>query len=161
MGTTTEIPSKNSENMDFMPNLSSAFSFDFDTAKENALYFSKNFLSLFTIVNITILFKFLTIVVVALFTFLTKAIPWLGEFTIRLVHELAYLIHVCMPLFLAFIELIQKTIGGFYILIAMLWRGQPDNRQIIRPRNYYNQPPQYNRRSPNQYPFRQQNQSQW
>lgn len=58
----------------------------------------------------------------------------LGEFTLKLISELNRLFRTASPIVLAVVSLLSKMIGGFYILLAMIWRdlfGNGDNR----PRN--------------------------
>lgn len=49
-------------------------------------------------------------------------IQYLGEFTLKLVFELTKFFRAITPISLALINLIAKIIGGFYILLAMIWR---------------------------------------
>lgn len=59
---------------------------------------------------------------ILLVTFLVHSIHWLGEFTLRLVSELSRLIKACTPIVLGLINLLNKIVGGLYILLAMMWR---------------------------------------
>lgn len=49
-------------------------------------------------------------------------VQFLGEFTLKLVFELTKLFRAITPISLAVINLITKIIGGFYILLAMIWK---------------------------------------
>lgn len=49
-------------------------------------------------------------------------IQWLGEFTLKLVFELTKLCRAITPISITILNLIGKVIGGFYILLAMIWR---------------------------------------
>ncbi|XP_055319069.1 uncharacterized protein LOC129576935 [Sitodiplosis mosellana] len=57
----------------------------------------------------------------------------IGEFTLRLVFELTKLTKAASPIVLAVINLLSKMIGGFYILVAMIWKdlfyGDSGNRK--------------------------------
>lgn len=47
--------------------------------------------------------------------------------------EFSKLMHVMMPFLLRCLDLINKAIGGFYILIAMVWRDSiGSNRAALR-----------------------------
>lgn len=88
-----------------------------------------------------------------------------GEFTLRLIFELRKLIQTASPIVLSMLSLLTKMIGGFYILIAMIWKdlfygdsnsnrknGQVPNHghAPIAYREYTNQSrPQYSFRRPN------------
>ncbi|XP_046669900.1 uncharacterized protein LOC124360373 [Homalodisca vitripennis] len=67
--------------------------------------------------------KFICALLMATVTALLYGIQYLGDYSIRFFREFNNLIKVSTPIFIALIELVSKTIGGFYILIAMLWRG--------------------------------------
>lgn len=60
------------------------------------------------------------------------SLQYLGEFSLRLFREFNNFVKVSTPIFLAIIDLIKKSIGGFFILIAMMWgsssRAPPRNR---------------------------------
>lgn len=68
-------------------------------------------------------------------------IHFLGEFTLKLTFELTRLVRSITPIVLALLNLIGKVVGGFYILLAMIWRdlfggGDPQRRgSSIRPIN--------------------------
>ncbi|KAG8285466.1 hypothetical protein J6590_079747 [Homalodisca vitripennis] len=95
--------------------------------------------------------KFICALLMATVTALLYGIQYLGDYSIRFFREFNNLIKVSTPIFIALIELVSKTIGGFYILIAMLWRGhgqglppqmnlmakQPAIKQAPNQRRYY------------------------
>lgn len=58
----------------------------------------------------------------ALATTFVNIVHWIGEFTLRLIFELTRLIHTASPIIMALISLLSKTIGGLYILLAMIWK---------------------------------------
>lgn len=60
--------------------------------------------------------------VIGTFNMVVFLIQWLGEFTLKLVFELTKLFRAITPISLAMLNLIGKVIGGFYILLAMIWR---------------------------------------
>ncbi|XP_075226186.1 uncharacterized protein LOC142327243 [Lycorma delicatula] len=118
----------------------------------------KDLYGLLTVNNIKTSASFIIMLLAVIFTFLISSIKWLGEFTIRFTHEVSYFIHVCMPLLLALVGVLEKTIGGFYLLLAMVWRSFfnrnnhiPFNGQLPPNRNpYVMGPPHQNYRRRNQ-----------
>lgn len=66
--------------------------------------------------------RMLSLMMVAAMTGSVYAIKYLGMFTLRFMEEFSKLMHVMMPFLLRCLDLLGKTIGGFYILIAMIWR---------------------------------------
>ncbi|KAE8749874.1 hypothetical protein FOCC_FOCC003343 [Frankliniella occidentalis] len=88
--------------------------------------------------DVLVLFRFVLGSWREIFTFLCvaanglgKCVEYVGNFSIRLIHEVSFLIRSLTPIFLAVIELVGKVIGGFYLLIAMIFRGPP--RQFTPP----------------------------
>lgn len=83
---------------------------------------------------------------IATFKMSVYLIQWLGEFTLKLVFELTKLFRAMTPISLAILNLIAKVIGGFYILLAMIWRdsfGSNANRRTTTTTNTnipYNRP---------------------
>lgn len=69
------------------------------------------------------IFKFLVILITTLFTGLFSLIFFLGDFSIKLVREASIFVNASTPVMLGCMEFVSKVIGGFYILLAMLWRG--------------------------------------
>ncbi|XP_059621227.1 uncharacterized protein LOC132264907 isoform X2 [Phlebotomus argentipes] len=51
-----------------------------------------------------------------------QAIQLLGNFSLRFVEETRKCIHVLTPLILGTLDIFSKIVGGFYMLIAMVWR---------------------------------------
>lgn len=73
---------------------------------------------------------------IALVKWSVQFVHSLGEFTLKLMFQLNRLFKTATPIVLALISLISKMIGGFYILLAMIWRdlfGSGDNRNQSGP----------------------------
>jgi len=68
------------------------------------------------------IFKFCCLLILSISAGSVHGVKYLGFFTLRLINELTKLIHVLTPLFLGVLDLITKIIGGFYILLSMIWR---------------------------------------
>ncbi|XP_055715683.1 uncharacterized protein LOC129809683 [Phlebotomus papatasi] len=58
----------------------------------------------------------------------------LGDFSLRLIAEIRKCVHVLTPLFLGTLDVFSKIVGGFYMLIAMIWR---DSINLGMPRNQF------------------------
>jgi len=58
----------------------------------------------------------------------------------RTIHELALLIRHSTPFLLAIVDMINKAIGGLYLLFAMLWRDSQKTGLInnVHPFQLYN-----------------------
>lgn len=67
---------------------------------------------------ITFLFAF----VIAIFTGSTSFVNFLGNFVLALVREMSILIKNSTPMFLGLLDFFSKIVGGFYILLAMLFK---------------------------------------
>ncbi|CRK92136.1 CLUMA_CG005735, isoform A [Clunio marinus] len=102
--------------------------------------------------TVTEFFRFVFLVIVSLISSLSEIIKYVGIFTIKFIERTTWLIHVLTPIALVLVDLCSKVIGGFYLLIAMIWKdsiggarrqppnyaieGRPDrNRQAIQYRN--------------------------
>ncbi|XP_039971159.1 uncharacterized protein LOC120782763 [Bactrocera tryoni] len=72
--------------------------------------------------NIKDFLQFLGLVVISLLTGSVVAIKYLGTFALRFMFEFTRFTHVMTPIILKVIEAINKIIGGFYILLAMIWK---------------------------------------
>ncbi len=95
--------------------------------------------------NVIAALKFSCLLIVGLVHGSVEFLKFLGYFSIRFMHEFNRLIHVCTPLFLGILDLGSKIIGGFYILVAMIFR---DSRKSEPPRRiYYDQAAGYQRRA--------------
>lgn len=76
--------------------------------------------------------RLLGVLSIAFLKFSVQFVHSLGEFTLKLMFELNRLVKTASPIVLALISLISKMIGGFYILLAMIWRdlfGNGDNNR--------------------------------
>lgn len=94
-----------------------------------------------TATNIVATLKFIGILAFVVIGGLLQSIKFIGEFTLRFMHEISKLIHVMTPMMMSILDMMQKIIGGFYMLLAMMWRdtigghGRSQNRNSInRPR---------------------------
>lgn len=54
-----------------------------------------------------------------------QLVQYMGEFTLKFIHEFSRFLHVATPIILALIDTMGKIVGGLYILIAMSIRGGP------------------------------------
>uniref|UniRef100_A0A1B0AA51 Uncharacterized protein n=1 Tax=Glossina pallidipes TaxID=7398 RepID=A0A1B0AA51_GLOPL len=95
--------------------------------------------------NIKNLMRFLILLSVSLFSALLMTLKFIGIFTIRFMFELSRLAHVLTPTILKIIDVFNKIIGGFYILLAMIWKDAVVNRGRPQPPNQlgylqYNRP---------------------
>lgn len=72
--------------------------------------------------NMLAIGKFIALVIVLLATGLVHSVKYLGEFTLKFMHELSKLIRAMTPLLTVMLNMLSKIVGGFYILIAMMWR---------------------------------------
>lgn len=72
--------------------------------------------------NIKGFLQFLGLVVISLLTGSVVAIKYLGTFALRFMFEFTRFTQVMTPIILKVIEAINKIVGGFYILLAMIWK---------------------------------------
>lgn len=89
---------------------------------------------------------FLSMALVGAFHGLGKCIHYVGEFSLKFMREMTFLVRTVTPIILAVIELVGKLIGGLYLLIAMMVRGNSNipARQFMPPiQNRRPQPIQY------------------
>lgn len=68
----------------------------------------------------TLQFAALVLITISLET--VNFIKWIGFFSIRLIFELSNLIKVCTPIFMEVLNFMSKIIGGFYILMVIIWK---------------------------------------
>lgn len=86
--------------------------------------------------TVTETLRFISLIIVSLFAGSTQIVKYIGIFSIKLIERTTWLVHVLTPIALGLMELCSKIIGGFYILIAMVWkdsigsRRQPPNNAI-------------------------------
>lgn len=69
--------------------------------------------------------------------FLFEIIPSIGRFALLMSHEIRAYIIVLTPIFQGFYRLANNIVGGFYILLAMIWR---DTVNGIAARRVKNEP---------------------
>lgn len=72
--------------------------------------------------TVTETLRFFSLIIVSIFAGSTKIIKYLGIFTIKLIERTTWLAHVLTPFAMGVLDLISKIVGGFYLLIAMIWR---------------------------------------
>jgi hypothetical protein len=75
---------------------------------------------------------FMSVFIAACVTGVFHIIGFLGDYSIKFMREFSIFIQVCTPIFLAVIDFFGKCVGGFYLLIAMLWRGSHGNAPQYR-----------------------------
>ncbi|GAB0091566.1 uncharacterized protein DMENIID0001_064210 [Sergentomyia squamirostris] len=75
-----------------------------------------------------------------------QGIQLVGNFGLRFMQELRKCIHVLTPIFLGTLDIFSKIVGGFYMLIAMIWRDSINLRAMNNNRNNYLALPQAPRR---------------
>ncbi|VVC87759.1 unnamed protein product [Leptidea sinapis] len=78
----------------------------------------------------------------------TSFVSFIGDFTLGLLREISIFVNNSTPLVLGFLDFISKIVGGFYILMAMMFKPSrpvhiPNKRDIVVPNkhggyNYYN-----------------------
>lgn len=95
--------------------------------------------------------RFISLIIVSLFAGSTQIVKYLGIFTIKLIEHTTWLAHVLTPVALGIIDLCSKVIGGFYLLIAMIWRDSvgarrppPNNAIEAGPRSRQQEAIRYN-----------------
>ncbi|XP_017466859.1 PREDICTED: uncharacterized protein LOC108359488 [Rhagoletis zephyria] len=72
--------------------------------------------------NIKGFLQFLGLVVVSLLTGSFEAIKYLGTFALHFMFEFTRFTHIMTPIILKLIEMATKIVGGFYVLLAMIWK---------------------------------------
>jgi len=81
-----------------------------------------NLRPLLTLTNMIHMVKLFMVLILALFTGLIAGVKQLGQFSLRVLHELANLVDRSTPLALGALNIMSKVVGGFYLLIAMIWK---------------------------------------
>ncbi|XP_046805274.1 uncharacterized protein LOC111676956 [Lucilia cuprina] len=93
--------------------------------------------------NIKGVLRFLGLLIVSILSGALVGVKFLGIFTLRFMFELSRLTHVLTPIIFKIIEVFNKIIGGFYILLAMIWkdtvvkRNQPQHNALEYNRPIY------------------------
>ncbi|XP_043283203.1 uncharacterized protein [Venturia canescens] len=77
--------------------------------------------------------KFLAVFVISFLALACNAIWYLGDYSIKLTHELSGMIRACTPVLFGIMDFFSKCVGGFYWLIYMLWRGNSVPPYDMRP----------------------------
>lgn len=70
---------------------------------------------------------FMSVLIVACITGFFHIIMYIGDYSIKFMREFTILIEACTPIFLGVIDFFGKCVGGFYLLIAMFWKGSHVN----------------------------------
>ncbi|XP_023937385.2 uncharacterized protein LOC112045446 [Bicyclus anynana] len=102
--------------------------------------------SIFTLDGLKDGVTFIFVFIIAVFTGSNAFVQFLGNFVLALVREMSNLVTKSTPLLLGCLDFLSKIVGGFYILIAMIFKPSnpnPLNRRTIaynnRPQTtYYN-----------------------
>lgn len=96
-------------------------SWDFNQTKLNLL---NNLQEILTWHNTKESFKFMFLLIMTIVTALLHGLQYLGEYSLKFFREFNHFIHVCTPIFIKLLDLVAKTIGGFYLVLVMMWRGR-------------------------------------
>lgn len=103
--------------------------------------------SFVSITNVKEFVTFLFAFIMAIFTGTTSFVNFLGNFILALLREMSILVKNTTPMFLGLLDFFSKIVGGFYILLAMLFKQSapvPSNKRSVA---YYER----SRRSHDQY----------
>ncbi|XP_046628123.1 uncharacterized protein LOC124308968 [Neodiprion virginianus] len=73
--------------------------------------------------NIRETIKFCSVLMLVIVTFLIEASKFLCDYSLKLIRELSNVIRSTTPITMGIIQFFTKCVGGFYLLIVMLWRG--------------------------------------
>lgn len=98
--------------------------------------------SALSIRNLKEFITFICAFVIAVFTGSFAFINFLGNFVLALIREMSIFVTNSTPLMLGFLDFIGKIIGGFYILVAMIFKPStrvPLPTRRIRPSITYNE----------------------
>jgi hypothetical protein len=85
-----------------------------------------NFAAVMTLPNAKRFVCFMAVLIVACITGILHSIRFVGDYSLKLFREMSVFIQVSTPIFIAVLEFFAKCVGGFYLLIAMMWRGSSD-----------------------------------
>jgi len=66
--------------------------------------------------------RFLCVLILTLVTGSFALVQQMGAFSLRALHELAFLVDRSTPFALAALNFASKIVGGFYLLLAMIWK---------------------------------------
>ncbi|XP_028036448.1 uncharacterized protein LOC114247643 [Bombyx mandarina] len=93
-------------------------------------------------------FTFLLVFVIAIVTGSVSFVNFIGNFILALMRELSMLIKNSTPMFLGLLDFFSKIVGGFYILLAMLFKQNapaPMDKRSLAHYDNYAQNKHYNR----------------
>lgn len=93
-----------------------------------------NLKSALSISNVKEFFTFLFAFIIAIFTGSTAFVNFLGNFILALIREMSILVKNSTPMFLGVLDFFSKIVGGFYILLAMMFKQKapmPINKRSI------------------------------
>lgn len=82
-----------------------------------------NFVSVITLPNAKRLVRFMAVLIVACVTGILHSVRCVGDYSLQVMREISVFIQASTPICIAVIEFAAKCVGGFYLLIAMVWRG--------------------------------------
>jgi hypothetical protein len=77
---------------------------------------------LLTPTNFVAAVKFLLVLLLAAFTGLIAGGKQVANWSLKAIHELAFLVDRSTPFALGALNMLSKVVGGFYVLLAMIWR---------------------------------------
>lgn len=66
--------------------------------------------------------KFIIVFTLAIIIGVVDALPTVGDFLIRFIHECSLFIKAFNPLLLGCLDLIGKVVGGFYLMVLGMWK---------------------------------------
>lgn len=117
--------------------VSSEWEINFEEKLNNLKIIAKDYLtSFFTTVltfhNTKEALKFISVLIVVIFTGSIQFLEYLGNFSIRFMRELSNFTHAATPIVIAFINLIGRIVGGFYLLILGMWRDRKSAPSIYQ-----------------------------
>lgn len=75
--------------------------------------------------------KFLVLLLGTLLVGVIEGMKYLAEFSLKLLHELSFLMKTLTPFAIACVDMFGKVVGGFYILLAMIWRDSTKPRTHV------------------------------
>jgi hypothetical protein len=79
--------------------------------------------SVITLPNAKRVVYFMAVLILACISGILHSIRYVGDYSLKFMREISVFIQASTPIFIAVIEFFAKCVGGFYLLIAMMWRG--------------------------------------
>jgi hypothetical protein len=93
-----------------------------------------NVASVITVHNVKEAVCFMSVFIAACVTGFFHVIRYVGDYSLKVMREFSVFIQASTPIFIAIVDFFGKCVGGFYLLIAMFWRGSNVNPpQNLRP----------------------------